>query len=176
MLTEVTTVLRGVRPLKRREVLKRRMVRILMRAMGSRSHLDTCETLKPEDYAHAVHDIPLEEGVVKLFQELRDEPMQVPIQFSEELVRDTAYGIILIDGGRHLPNRAPPERHVCVMHSDLTSFVAREGWTIENRRAGHLVMQPLAADVFILVSSTPSDLVTWLECPGLAPTLLKPGL
>jgi hypothetical protein len=87
MLTEVTTVLRAVRPLNKREVTKRRIADVLMRAMGSRSHLDTFETfqarkaLKPEDYARALHDIALAQGV-KLVQELLNELL------TEHLARD----------------------------------------------------------------------------------------
>ncbi len=89
MLTEVTkpegfdTVLQALIPLDvraslNRKVTKYRIGRALMRAMGFRSHLDTYETfqvrkaLKPEEYARALHDIALEQGV-RLVQELLNE-------------------------------------------------------------------------------------------------------
>ena len=82
MLTEVTTVLRAVRPLNEHEVTKRRIVDVLIRAMGSRSPLDTFETfqarkaLKPEDYDRALHDIALVQGG-KLVQDLLNELLRV---------------------------------------------------------------------------------------------------
>ena len=68
---------------------------------------------------------------------------------------------------------------VCVTRSELTRFVAREGWTIEHRRAGHLALRHPTSDVFILVSATPSDHRAWLNIRAdmrRALRRVKPGL